>query len=338
MKPLTGDAKGQVKLMLIIVAGVCLCAAIAFAAVKGLERWRARDWINVPYATQNNTVKIPGTTVAPEQEAHFFSANIAAPLIVDLHPWSSRLGSPAGDNGIRLDELAFRNSWSYIRPTMTGHNRNTDGCCSDMMIESVKAAIDYARKRARVTSVHVIGGSGGGYTALCGALSQKLEGVTSYQAWVPITDLERWYQQRPAAAYQRDILACTGSTSGLNAAEAGRRSPMAMSIPPMLPTIHLLAGVHDGFGGDPAGIVSITHSIRMYNRLSKVPVSDDVILQLLESRKGPQSASGSQIDGRQIHLAAQNGMVSLTIFEGGHELLAKAAMEIAIKDEAASNR
>lgn len=332
MRWLSGGTYVKTKLLLFLCVCMFFCAAASIAAIKGLEMWRARNWTTVPYALQNNTVIIDAALSAPKQEAHFFSSNVPAPLIVDLHPWSSALGAAAGDNGIRLDELAYRKSWSYIRPTLTGHNRNPTGCCGNEMIDAIKVAIDFARKNAQVTSVHVIGGSGGGYTALCGALSGKLDGIAAYQVWIPITDLESWYQQRPPVSYERDILACTNSSAKLNVAEARRRSPIYMSVPSQLPTVHLFAGVHDGSGGSISGSVPITHTIRMYNKLSKDPIGDDVLLRLLEARKGPLSDSNMSIDGRQVHLAAESGSVSVTIFEGGHEVLANAAMDIAIKD------
>lgn len=334
-KFLGGFSNGS-RVLLLVGAGLFLCAVTGLAALKALDMWRARLPGFTPYALEANSVTIPAALSAPEQQAHFFAANVPAPLIVDLHPWSSALGSAAGDNGLRLDELAYRNSWSYIRPTLTGHNRNPDGCCSEAVIDAIKTAIAYARKHAQVTSVHVIGGSGGGYTALCGAMSEKLEGIASYQAWVPVTDLELWHRQRPGVSYERDILACTASPTGFDVAEARRRSPMHMPVPAVLPKIHLYAGVHDGFAGDLDGKVPITHSVGMYNRLSKVQVTADVLLQLLEARKGPQSSANVMIDGRQIHLSAQDGPVSLTIFEGSHEVLAKAAMDVALEDAAAA--
>jgi pimeloyl-ACP methyl ester carboxylesterase len=335
MRNLIKGAHSKPKIFLALCIGLGVCALAGLGSLKILDMWRARQTIGGPYALASNTVVIPSALSAPQQKAHFFSANVPAPLIIDLHPWSSLLGSAAGDNGMRLDELAYRNSWSYIRPELTGHNRNPTGCCGKATIDAIKMAIDYARNHAQVTSVHVIGGSGGGYTALCGAMSGQLGGVTSYQAWVPITDLETWHRQRPGLSYERDILACTNSAARFNLAEARRRSPLFMSVPAQMPVVHLFAGVHDGTAGSSAGVVPISHSIRMYNRLSQqAPIADDILLRLMETRTGPQSSVDMRIDGRQIHLAAENSKASITIFEGGHEVLANAAMQIAIADEA----
>lgn len=322
---------GGLRTLLIAALVLGSLAAAAGLALFAQRAWRESRRTDLAYATDRHMVRIAPHAAAPAQSAHFLAASAQAPLIVDLHPWSSNLGTPSGDDGARLDELAWRHGWNYIRPTLTGPNRTPAACCSQPVIDAIDAAIAYARAHARVSRVHLIGGSGGGYTALCGALSGRLNGIADVQAWVPVTDLAAWYGQRPGASYERDIRACTGSGKTLDVAEARRRSPLWMPRPSSLPPIHLFAGVHDGTS---RGVVPISHAVRMYDRLAGTPVPDAVLLRLMETRRGPQSDTGRSLQGRRVHLFARSPGVDVTVFEGAHELLGPAAMAIARRDDA----
>ena len=99
-------------------------------------------------------------------------------------------------------------------------------------------------------------------------------------------------------------------------------------------SLDIFTGVYDGIGN---GVIPITHSINFYNKLlndinekdkSKY-VSDKEKLSLLENRK-PLGDYGF-ISGRKIFLSKDSHNISLTLFEGGHEILNKFAFEQLIK-------
>ena len=98
--------------------------------------------------------------------------------------------------------------------------------------------------------------------------------------------------------------------------------------------VYIFAGIHDGFTGS----VPMTHSVRLFNRLAELygapgqKVDDGTLIEMLDRRVGPDSAKGSKIAGRLIHLERSAGAAHLTIFEGGHEMLTQATMPILIKD------
>ena len=99
-------------------------------------------------------------------------------------------------------------------------------------------------------------------------------------------------------------------------------------------SLDIFTGVYDGIGN---GVIPITHSINFYNKLlndidekdkSKY-VSDKEKLSLLENR-GPLGNYGS-ISGRKVFLFKKSHNISLTLFEGGHEILNEFAFEQLIK-------
>lgn len=288
-----------------------------------------------PVEVQDRVI-IPAFRTAPEQPARFFAAAGPAPLVIDLHYWSSDERGTTGTNGTALDLEVRKAGWTYMRPRLMGPNKTPGACCSQQVLDAIAAAIAYARTHAKVTSVHIVGGSGGGYTALCAALKGQLEGVDDYQAWVPISDLAAWYDQHAGDHYAQDVCNCTGSANGtLDRTEAARRSPLSMPVPPRHPPIRIFAGIHDGAAVGKNTSILISHSVRMYNRLAHAPVSDATLLSMLEHRRGPQTGSGRRLADREVHLHVASNNAELTIFEGRHEVFANEMVAIIRRDLAA---
>ena len=98
--------------------------------------------------------------------------------------------------------------------------------------------------------------------------------------------------------------------------------------------VFIFAGIHDGFSGS----VPITHSVRLFNRLAEFygspeeRVSEAALLQMMDRRVGPDSASGKKISNRLVHLERTAGNAHLTVFEGGHEMLTAATIPILVRD------
>ena len=268
------------------------------------------------------------------------SASKPTPLIVSLHQWSSDYRQVKGS----LVTQTIGRDWNYIHPDFRGPNNHVKACCSDYVISDIDDIITWAIENMQVDTgqIHVIGASGGGYTTLCHLMRSKIQ-VNSYHAYVPITNLDNWYEESISRQnkYAADILACTGSSGSLNRIEARKRSPahMTTDVNRLGQTrVHLYAGIHDGYTGS----VPVTHSLRFYNKLLKdlgandpgLYVSKEDQIRMLSARSYP-NAQGEQFGGRKIHYHKKFGNIEILIFEGGHEILENAALN-ALADKAKS--
>jgi hypothetical protein len=160
--------------------------------------------------------------------------------------------------------------------------------------------------------------------------------IRGFHAYVPISDLAAWYEESLVRTdrYAQNILDCTASEdSTLNVAEAKRRSPLFWETPwekRKDATLYLYAGVHDGYTGS----VPITQSINFYNKVlrdagvkdSTKMVDDQTTIRLLTRQRGTET--DQFIGDRKVHLYRNWQNVSLTIFEGGHEMLEDIALEM----------
>lgn len=281
------------------------------------------------------TVTIPAYSSSPAQLARFWSTTVEAPLVVDLHQWSADQSGFNGDD-LRFDLEVKKLGWNFIRPALGGPNNGPRACCSDQVLDGILASIQFAREHGKVdaSAIYLVGVSGGGYTALCAYMSGKVH-VRAVVAWAAITDLASWHAEHATDKYGKDVEACTASSNGnLNLQECRKRSPMTIGHGQPNTPVHIFAGIHDGFTGS----VPITHSVRLFNRLAdlygspKKKVGDAVLLEMLDRRVGPDSASGKRIAGRLVHLERAAGAAHLTIFEGGHEMLTQTTVPILVKD------
>jgi dienelactone hydrolase len=243
------------------------------------------------------------------------------PLMVSLHTWSA--GYEQQDP---FADVALARDWHYIHPHFQGPNRHSNACLSPRVISDVDDAIAWALREWNVDpeEITMVGVSGGGHVT-CGMYLNTRHKVKEFHAWVPVIDIERWYQESTARklVYAGEILQCVGTVANgeLNVEEARRRSPIHMRIPDAPKgRLSIYAGIHDGYTGS----VPVSHSIRFYNRLVDAwgkpseRVSAEEMIDLL-SRAATPNPSHPAVRGRAVYLHRQSGPVSLTIFEGGHE-------------------
>ncbi len=277
-------------------------------------------------------VSIKSTIDGQSEKAYFYKSlsGTPRPLVVSLHTWS-------GDY-TQTDPLALlckARDLNYIHPDFRGPNRTASACCSELALNDIDDSIDYALAEGNVdpSRILVTGVSGGGYATLAMFMKSRHK-IRKFSAWVPISDLEAWYEESVIRgnSYANDILYCTGSgETSLNREEAKLRSPLHWETPPGRlneSELSIHAGVYDGLQGS----VPITHSINFYNKIlaDLYPESSECAVTarekacLLEFRK-PLGQFGT-IGDRQICLEKCNEHLRLLIFAGNHEMLPDAAL------------
>jgi pimeloyl-ACP methyl ester carboxylesterase len=163
----------------------------------------------------------PALWLAPEGDGE-------RPLLVILHSWSSDYLQHAG---IPYAMWAQENGWAVIAPQFRGVNDDAEALGSDLAVQDVVDAIDYATSQEGVSSerVYAAGYSGGGMMSLLLA-GRHPDKVTAVAAWGPPYDLIEFYEQslETGLHYAEDIAAgCGGDPREEGAAhdECVQRSP-----------------------------------------------------------------------------------------------------------------
>jgi pimeloyl-ACP methyl ester carboxylesterase len=284
-------------------------------------------------------VSIPSSKDGKAQKAyvHKSTGDSPRPLLVSLHTWGGKFSQVDP-----LAQLAVAANWNYIHPDFRGPNVSPEACLSPLVISDVDDAVSSMLGQGKVDekNVFLVGVSGGAHVA-CGMLLKSTHSFRRILAWAPITDLVKWYEecsQKPNRLnYVKDILACAGNADGqLNSQEAKARSPMWMEFPSTPPSgIDIYEGIDDGWKGN----VPISHSIRFYNRLAdqdgasaaKVtgPEMDGLCKRTFVSKDNL-----GQLGDRKILFQRDFTQATLTIFQGGHEMLPQVCFE---KIQAMSN-
>lgn len=278
-------------------------------------------------------VDIPAVADSIDQKAYFRKAHAEnQPLAVVLHTWSSDYSQIQHN----LASEVLHRDWNYIHPDFQGPNRQPSACCSDIVIEDINAAISYALNHSTADpgAIHVLGASGGGYATLCYFMKGQHE-VSSYSAWVPISDLIAWHDESTGRQnrYASEIRACTASGENLDTHRAAARSPLFMQTPTgklQSSTLNLFAGIHDGYTGS----VPITQSLFFYNKMVKdhglsdaYLISDEAMHYMLRTRLSPESPPGDSLGSQPILFQRATQSMRVGIFDGGHEMVDEAALD-----------
>lgn len=293
------------------------------------------DTLNTGWPASCAVVEIRSSSDGSVQKARFYSSETGerAPLIVSLHTWS-------GDYN-QEDPLAaeiIRRGWNYIHPDFRGPNTHPEAGGSDLVLSDIEDAINYALRNsdADPADVHIIGVSGGGYATLAAYMKIGYP-VRSFNAWAAISDLEAWYEECRSRGlkYSLDIEKITTGENRFDAAEARRRSPVFMNYRSRTRNgsyLNIYAGINDGYTGS----VPITHSINFFNKIARMRypgepdlvVPDSIIIKLLGRRVDPLINHDMKIGGRNVYLSSHRPDLSLTIFEGGHEMIVPHALSL----------
>ena len=253
----------------------------------------------------------------------------AVPLIVGLHTWSMDYTTKA--NYAPSLRYAQKRGWAMVGPNFRGPNKTPPACGSDLAVQDILDAVEYAKGRVKVDAsrVYIVGGSGGGHMTLLMA-GRDPEGWAGCAAFCPISDLARWHADSLLAhpgrgkVYAKMMEKACGGTPAEKPDEYSRRSPLtwlANAKKAGVP-VYIVTGIHDGWTGS----VPVGHAIRAFNALAdeKDRVSEADIAAIEETQKIPSTLKGeSQKDPfyaakNTIHFRRTSGNVRLTLFEGGH--------------------
>jgi dipeptidyl aminopeptidase/acylaminoacyl peptidase len=256
------------------------------------------------------------------------------PLIVGLHSWSNTADSQKDI----LAEQTQAKGWNYIFPNFRGVNNHPKACCSEFVLADIDEAIDWALKNMNVDKkrIYVVGHSGGGYATLAMYMKSR-HNIRAFSAWVPISDLVAWYGESVERKnrYGPEIIKCTGAGEVFDAEKAKERSPLFWKTPVKKrkkSTLQIYAGIHDGYTGS----VPISHSINFYNKLLTDAhekdkaryVSEEDAATMLKTQTFPTQLPAKTIDNRAVLYQKSSKKITLTIFEGTHEILRNVALDL----------
>lgn len=260
--------------------------------------------------------------------AYWAAGNQAQPLLIALHTWSGDFQQNCDAYG----DWCVENNWNFVFPNFRGPNWTPAGCGSELMVADIVSAVDYAKKSAQIdeTRIYLIGGSGGGHAALLLA-GRHPEIWTAVSAWCPISDILRWYHETSGTQYADHIERAAGGNPDINplaASECMKRSPLTYLNKAKDLIIDINTGIHDGHTGS----VPVSHSFLAFNKLaaledqiSSADIEYVVKKQEIHSRMGIPVEDKSY--GKYAVLFRRiSGKVRLTIFNGGHDILAKTGL------------
>ena len=262
------------------------------------------------------------------------TASKPKPLVVELHSWSNSADSQKDI----LAEQTHAKNWNYIFPNFRGVNNHPKACCSEFVIADIDEAIDWALKNMNVDkkNIYVVGNSGGGYATMAMYMKSR-HNIRAFSAWSSISDLATWYEESVERKnkYATEIIQCTGANGVFDDQKARERSPLFWETPlkkRKKSSLQIYAGIHDGYTGS----VPISQSIKFYNKLlidanetdDTRYVSAEDANTMLKTQTFPVKKTIKTIDNRAILYQKSSKKITLTIFEGTHEILKNVALDL----------
>ncbi|MBC8372908.1 MAG: prolyl oligopeptidase family serine peptidase [Planctomycetes bacterium] len=303
-------------------------AAIAADTVAGKAPVAGGDKVSViRYRSSADSTDQPTMFYAPESKT-------AIPLLAGLHSWSAdyRQVGPR----CSYAQWCIRNKWAFIGPNFRGPNKRPQACGSQLAVDDIISAVQYARKNANIDEnrIYLVGASGGGHAALlmAGRAPEIWAGVS---AWVGISDLKAWHAEctKSKRRYAGEIEKSCGGPPGKSDKvdiEYKNRSPLTWLHRARKTGVRLdiNAGINDGHSGS----VPISHSLRAFNAVADPAdrISDADIVHMVEKAEVPTHLRKKLSDrtyGPKIPLLRKiSGPARITIFQGGHEIVPTAAL------------
>lgn len=285
-------------------------------------------------APQVQSVMIKSSADGSLQPSLFYDSGShhKKPLLLVLHSWSADYIQPFS---IPYGIWAIENDWVFIHPNFRGDFDNPDAGASELAIQDVLDALEYAKKNARVDEnrVYLAGFSGGGMMTL-NMVGRYPQLWTAAVAWVPVYDLVAWYETTRHAThdYSRDIERCCGGAPlpGTPAAlECAKRSPKTYlaNARGKGVQVYIATGIKDRF-------VPPDHSLRAFNALADEGdrFTEVEIAEIVDQYKIPDRMAGDYYDslyaaaGIKLLLEKTSNGVTLKIFEGTHDVVYNAGL------------
>jgi len=253
------------------------------------------------------------------------------PLLVSLHTWSGNLEQ----RNLDLERAAEQKGWIYLFPDFRGINQQPQACGSAIACQDILDAVEWVAAKYQVDRqrIYLTGVSGGGHMTML-MVGKHPEPWAAASAWVGISDLRTWHDRHAAGKYGLMMRKCCGGKPGDSVEvdeQYRQRSPVTWLHRSLPVPLDIAAGVHDGHRGS----VPIRQSLNAFNLIARAakatPVSKQEITQLSrpQGRLENPLASDQVMDaslGRKIYLRRQAAKSRVTIFEGGHEGIAEAAI------------
>ncbi|MCX2738607.1 alpha/beta hydrolase family protein [Pontibacter anaerobius] len=271
--------------------------------------------------------KIKSTLDGKTEPALFYESKSSRkkPLLVVLHSWSSGyLQVPS----IPFALWAEKYDWAFIQPNYRGVFEQPEAMASDVAIQDIVDAVDYAKQHADIDTsrIYLVGSSGGAMTALVTA-SRHPEIWAGVAAWVPVFDIPEWFDFNlyyPHRKYNSQIVAALGGEplEGTPAEKEGkRRSPSTQIHQAKKVPIFLAHGINDL-------LVPPSHSIRAFNILANPAdtISKEQMDYIVKEQAIPESMQGEATDkyfGKgdpEVVFSRESDNVKLVLYVGVHDM------------------
>ena len=277
-------------------------------------------------------IRYPSAADRTEQPALWYAppGDLPVPLLVGLHSWSGNYKQPDPVSAA----WCVAKGWAMIRPDFRGPNSRPEACGSELAVQDVLSAVEWAKSQRKIDPdrIYLIGGSGGGHMSLLMA-GRSPQTWAAVSAWCPITDLTRWHadstqrKSRYAQMMEKSCGGVPGSSAEVDRQYAARSPLSHLAKAAGLP-IDVATGIEDGHKGS----VPVGHTLRAFNVLAKEGdrVSNADITAIEAKPQMPAALLQAIEDpsyGRRKPLYRKvSGNARVTLFEGGHEILTEAGL------------
>ncbi|MCK5844007.1 MAG: prolyl oligopeptidase family serine peptidase, partial [Victivallales bacterium] len=247
------------------------------------------------------------------------------------HTWSNDCFHPS--SCMALADWCVENGWCFIYPNFRGPNWTPEAMGSDLAVQDIVDAAEFAKNRTRIDEnrIYLVGGSGGGYAALllAGRAPEIWAGVS---AWCPIVDLLKWHAECSKSSHgynehiEKALKAVGGdpSSSAKAAEECVKRSAITYLKKAKGVSVDIATGIHDGHTGS----VPVSHAIEGFNVLAEPDdrLAESDIAAFVDGEAVPKNLRDGTLKdplfGNNTPLFRRmSGNARLTIFEGGHDFL-----------------
>lgn len=259
------------------------------------------------------------------------AGNVKVPMVVSLHSWSADLQQRQPD----LERLVAERGWFCLQPNFRGINDDPLACASSAAQADILDAVEWVASHYPIDTQNIFltGNSGGGHMTMMMAAKYP-ERWRAASAWVGISDLASWHDRHRDDHYGEMTRQVCGGPPGASEAIDNQyrlRSPLTFLANAAGFPLDIAAGIHDGHTGS----VPVRHSLEAFNTIAQAVGAEqisEVEMEQLSRKNGRLQSPQPQDEGfddsfnRQIHLRRLAGPARVSLFEGGHEGIASAAM------------